>query len=51
MMAKKYAMLLALFVFLVLIAGCETAKGAAQGFQKDWKSLEKVDDWMRDNLW
>ncbi len=55
MMTKKYAMLLVLFVFLVLIAGCETVKGgiigAAEGFQRDWKNFEKTDAWMRKNLW
>lgn len=59
MMTKKYAMLLVLFVFLVLIAGCETVKGtvkglaagATEGAKKDWQTLQKTDAWMRENLW
>jgi hypothetical protein len=48
-------MLLVLFVFLILIAGCETAKwaltGASEGLQRDWETLREADAWMRENLW
>lgn len=40
-MIKKGAIFCVLFVFLILICGCETAKGAfmggAQGAKKDWQ--------------
>lgn len=52
--------------FLVSISGCKTVKGTAAGmaitaygFGKGladdaydtWKSLEKADEWMKDNYW
>ncbi len=54
-MLKKSTVFFVLLVFVILISGCETAKGAAQGavqgFGKDWQSAKKIDDWMRRNLW
>ena len=51
----KYALLLVLFFSSLLIAGCETIKGAfrgaSEGAKKDWESAEEIDDWMRENLW
>jgi predicted small secreted protein len=43
-------------VFVVLglslcLQGCETFKGAKDGFKKDWKNMQKADDWMRENMW
>ncbi len=54
-MVKKCILIFILFSLVIVISGCETvkgaAKGAAEGFQKDWESAKKVDDWMRKNLW
>jgi len=57
-MIKRCA-ILAVFAFMVLLGGCETAKGVAGGFAvgvyKDstntWDALKKADRWMRENLW
>jgi len=66
MVYKKCIMLCALFVFIFTVAGCETAKGAAQGVActtdgtvrgaaKDAKGLAgaimAADEWVRENLW
>jgi predicted small secreted protein len=40
-----------LLLCVIVISGCETIKGAAQGMQKDWATLKKADAWMRKNLW
>jgi predicted small secreted protein len=61
-MRKKSALLFMLAVFIISIAGCETAKGAMQGAKKDLQTarqtamkglqaVQKTDAWMRDNLW
>ncbi len=54
-MTKKFAILFMLFSFVILIAGCETVKGAftgaSDGFAMDWENLQEADTWMRDNLW
>ena len=58
-MIKKRVMPSVLFLFLLLMAGCETVKGtvqgaaqgAAQGVKKDWQTALKTDQWIRDNLW
>ena len=39
-------------VFVGMIAsGCETAKGAVDGFKRDWDALRRVDQKMQDNAW
>lgn len=54
-MLKKRVLLFAVSIFLILIAGCETTKGAcqgaAEGAKKDWESLKKADEKMREVLW
>ena len=40
-----------LYLLLIVLSGCETVKGAAQGFTRDWQNAEKVDKWLRKNLW
>lgn len=61
-MLKKYAGVFLLFLFVMSLAGCETCKGAANGFaatatgvadgaKKDWENARKIDAWMRKNLW
>jgi len=48
---KKGLALSILFAFIVLVGGCETAKGAFEGAKKDWQSAKKIDDWMKKNMW
>jgi len=54
-MIKKGAAFFILSIFLILIAGCETTKGAckgaAEGAHKDWESLKKADQKMQEVLW
>lgn len=54
-MIKKGIIFLIVCAFLILIAGCETIrgafKGAWEGAKKDWAAFEGADDWMRENLW
>lgn len=54
-MIKKGAILFVLSVFLILIGGCETIKGAlkgaTEGAKRDWESAKKIDSWIRENLW
>ena len=48
---KKGLALFILFAFVTIIGGCETLKGACDGFRRDWASLQKVDDWVQKNIW
>jgi len=50
-MIKKGAIFFILSVFLILASGCETAKGAAEGAQKDWDNAKKLDKKMQEVLW
>jgi len=54
-MKKKGVIFFILLIFLILISGCETIKGAfsgaTDGAKKDWGQAKKIDDWMRKNLW
>ncbi len=65
-MKKIKVLLWALFLGIIFISGCETAKGAACGFGttveatakgvgKDtvnlWQGILKADAWMHKNLW
>ena len=38
-------------LLLIVLSGCETVKGAAQGLSKDWQTAKKADNWLRENLW
>ena len=44
-----------LFLLVIFSSGCETFKGAAEGFSLDWQSakenVQKMDSWIRENLW
>jgi predicted small secreted protein len=40
--------LVILLVAVVFISGCETLKGAAQGFKRDWNNFT---GWERDIAW
>jgi len=48
---KKSLAFFILLAFVVLTAGCETAKGAFAGAKKDWQSAKQIDDWMKKNMW
>jgi len=57
-MLKKALALFILALFLFMLQGCETMKGAASGMQKDWVGvqnawgkLKDADAWMQKNLW
>jgi len=39
------------FGLMVLFQGCNTVKGATDGFKKDWKDLNVADGWIKENLW
>ncbi len=51
----KRSLLVAALVSVLFLAGCETLKGAAkgttEGAKKDLENAQKVDGWLRDNLW
>jgi predicted small secreted protein len=51
LMIRKRAALFILLIFIIMLSGCETMKGAAGGAKKDFQALKKADQWMRDNLW
>lgn len=62
MIKKSIFFLIAMPVLVILLCGCQTAKGAAvgagaaaaslaDGIKKDWEAAKKADAWMRDNLW
>ena len=48
---RSKIILLAVLGLMLFLQGCSTCKGAAEGLREDWKSLEGVDGWMRENLW
>jgi len=51
-MSKIKAVLPIFFLFsMVLIAGCETAKGLAKDTANFWHGMCKADSWVKENLW
>jgi hypothetical protein len=63
---SKYVHYFLLLTVFILATGCETIKGTTCGFKKDvhnvthnasdsskngWNAIEKVDAWMRENMW
>ena len=53
---------LVVVIMLVVLTGCEALKGASNGLGQDvqnvsnpqkngWDSIQKADQWIRDNLW
>lgn len=53
---------LVLFMALIVLTGCETAKGAATGLGQDvhnaadpdmngWNAIQKADAWIHENMW
>jgi len=50
-MIKKGTIFFILSVFLILVSGCETVKGAAEGATKDYENAKKLDKKMQEVLW
>lgn len=54
-MIKKCLALIGVFAYIILVSGCGTIKGAAEGAavgaKEDWEALKNADQWFRDNLW
>lgn len=48
---KHVILLFLLSVLLFTLSGCNTVKGAADGFTKDWREAQKVDDWLQKHAW
>ncbi|MFH1640858.1 MAG: hypothetical protein ABIA66_02715 [Candidatus Omnitrophota bacterium] len=52
---SKALMLLVFLSSAILITGCQTIKGLAQGtsegFKKDWQAITGADEKMREVLW
>jgi len=44
-------LIIVLFGLMVLFQGCNTLKGAKNGFKKDWNDLNKADGWIKENMW
>jgi len=51
MTPRKFLALVMLALFVGLLAGCGTCKGAVDGFKQDWASLKRADRWVQKNLW
>lgn len=51
----RVTVLLVLFFSTILITGCQTIKGVAQGasegIKKDWQAITGADEKMREVLW
>jgi len=48
---QKKGCVFVFLVFILALQGCETIKGASEGFKKDWKDLQKVDSKLEKDLW
>ncbi len=52
---KKFGIAFLVLTALLLVSGCETAKGVAcgayYGARKDMKNAAQADVWLRENLW
>ncbi len=48
-----YSKMLVIVVFVLALSfqGCNTLKGAAEGFKEDWKIVGEVDERMREAMW
>jgi hypothetical protein len=55
MKKRSFSALAVAALLMSLLSGCETCKGMATGFSKDFKNtthnLSGIDDWMKENLW
>jgi len=51
----KKSILVAALAAVLFLSGCETlkgsAKGACEGAKRDFENAQKIDAWLRDNLW
>lgn len=51
----KKGIFITVCAFLILIAGCQTIRGAfkeaCKGAKRGWASFVNADAWMRENLW
>lgn len=48
---RYYILVFLLAVLAISFSGCNTLKGAAEGFGRDWQEAKKVDDWLQKNAW
>lgn len=48
---KKCLFLLLVSMTALLSTGCNTLKGAGEGFTKDWAKMVEVDQWLQRNAW
>ncbi len=48
---EKGLILLALFSFVLLLTGCNTAKGFGQDCKETWKNMKQADDWLQEHAW
>ena len=44
-------LIIVVFGMMLLLQGCNTFKGAQEGFKKDWKTVLKANDWMKEKMW
>ncbi len=44
-------LVIVMFGMILCLQGCETAKGAKDGFEKDWAEWQKFDDKLQEKLW
>lgn len=55
MIRSKVLLAIVFFSVGIFLSGCGTisgaAKGAAEGAKKDWQTANKLDDWIKENLW
>ena len=52
---KRYVLFFLFVVLMFTFSGCNTGRGAADGFAKDvhntWTEAEKVDNWLQKHAW
>ncbi len=49
--STKVILSAAVIVMVLLVSGCETAKGFAKDTSNLWSYLKGADDWVKENLW
>ena len=50
-MLTRFSLAFCGLCLVVLISGCNTCKGAAEGLSKDVEEAKKADTWIQKNLW
>ena len=40
-----------IFLSGLFLQGCNTLKGAGNGFKEDWKVMSKFDQWLQEKMW